>query len=181
MLQSLIAWILPVLITATAALIDHRTGKIPNWLTLPAIVTGTIEATLLHGTGGLGHALLGICACAGVPWLLYRTTGGRAIGGGDVKLFGALGSFAGATQGLEIEFSAFTLLAVFALVQLAFRGQLLNLLRNVLRILVRPLVRGPAPLKTAAMTEMRMGPAIACAVLSVAATELLAGWLPWVV
>ena len=178
MTHPLLLWIVPVVVSLLAAAIDFRTGRIPNWLTFPAMVVGLAEASAVHGVAGFTHALLGLLLCGAVPWLLHRFSGGQAIGGGDVKLFAALGAFGGATIGLEIEFSSFAVLAVFALVQLAFRGQLLIVLGNVMRILLRPFRRfdARAPLSPASMTEMRMGPAIAVAVLTVALTE----WLPWI-
>jgi prepilin peptidase CpaA len=172
----LLLWSVPVLVSTLAAIIDFRTGRIPNWLTLPAMVVALGEAGVLHGLPGVTHAALGLLLCAVVPWLLHRFSGGQAIGGGDVKLFAALGAFGGATLGLEIEFSSFTLLAVFALVQLAFRGQLLMVLANVVRIMLRPFHRSSrVSLSPASLTQMRMGPAIAVAVLVMALTE----WLPW--
>jgi prepilin peptidase CpaA len=177
MTHPFLPWILPVVVSLLAAAIDFRTGRIPNWLTFPAIVAGLAEGSAMHGLAGFTHALLGLLLCGAVPWLLHRLSGGQAIGGGDVKLFAALGAFGGTTIGLEIEFSSFAVLAVIALVQLAFRGQLLTVLGNVVRILVRPFRRSAAqaPLSPASMTEVRMGPAIAVAVLAVALTE----WLPW--
>ena len=177
MTHPLLLWILPIAISVLAAAIDFRTGRIPNWLTLPAMVVALAEGTVLHRGAGFLQAALGLLLCGAVPWLLHRLSGGQAIGGGDVKLFATLGAFGGLTLGLEIEFSSFALLAVFALVQLAFRGQLLTVLGNVGRILVRPFRRTgeSVPLSPASLTEMRMGPAIAVAVLAVALIE----WLPW--
>lgn len=177
MSNPLLLWILPVVVSLLAAAIDFRTGRIPNWLTFPAMVVALGEASLLHGTAGFTRAAFGLALCGAVPWVLHRFSGGQAIGGGDVKLLAALGAFAGATLGLEIELSSFALLAVFALVQLAFRGQLLTVLANVARIMLRPFLPSArrAPLSPASLTEMRMGPAIAVAVLTVLLTE----WLPW--
>ena len=118
--------------------------------------------------------------CGGAPWLLYRGTAGQGIGGGDVKLFAALGALTGPTLGLEIEFAAFALLAFFALLQLAFRGHLLELCRNIVRIVARPFQTAAATALTpVCLTEMRMGPAIAIAVLAVSISEQLTGLLPW--
>ena len=177
MSHPLLLWIVPVLVSALAAAIDFRTGRIPNWLTFPTMAVALARASVLHGLAGFTQASLGLLLCGAVPWLLHRLSGGEAIGGGDVKLFAALGAFTGTTLGIEIEFSSFTLLAVFALVQLAFRGQLLVVLGNVVRIALRPFHRSSqgSPLSPASLTQMRMGPAIAVAVLVMALTE----WLPW--
>jgi prepilin peptidase CpaA len=170
-----------LLIGATAGIIDARTGRIPNWLTLPAAGAGLLANWALGGHAGLAFAAVGLVAAALVPWVLHRVTQGRAIGGGDVKLFAALGALRGPTAGLEIELSACILLGVFALVRLAFAGRLLRVLANAARLLTNPVLpkRWRRPIEAEALTEMRMGPAILAAVLYVVAADRLTTWLPW--
>jgi prepilin peptidase CpaA len=174
--------LLPVFATVTAAALDARTGLIPNWLTLPLMGAGLAFQTLSRGTPGLALAATGLLVCGLLPWLLHRGTQGKAIGGGDVKLFAGLGACAGPFAGLEIQLSAFLLLGVFALVQLAFRGQLLRVLRNSLLLALNPLLpmSWKQPLELASLTEMRMGPAIAVAVLSVLVRDQVAAYVPWI-
>jgi prepilin peptidase CpaA len=174
--------LLPIIATATAATLDARTGLIPNWLTLPLMAAGIAFQAVSRGASGVALAITGLVVCGLLPWLLHRSTQGKAIGGGDVKLFAGLGAVAGPFAGLEIELSAFLLLGVFALVQLAFRGQLLRVLRSSLFLALNPLfpTRWKRPLETAALTEMRMGPAIAVAALSVLVRDQLAAYLPWI-
>jgi prepilin peptidase CpaA len=168
-----------LLASLVAAVWDARTGRIPNWLTLPLVPA----ALLLHGAFGGTSAVLeglgGLVACLIVPGLLYRISRGRGIGGGDVKLFAALGALLGPVRGLEVEFGAFVVLAVIALVRLAYAGKLLAVLRNALLLLVGPVLparfrRSPEP---EALTELRMGPAIAVACLS--ALYLADALEPW--
>ncbi|HVJ15793.1 MAG TPA: A24 family peptidase [Polyangiaceae bacterium] len=169
-----------LLVTLLAAGWDARTGRIPNWLTLPLVPV----ALLLHGvTGGSSAAiwgLAGLLACLIVPGVLYRASRGRGIGGGDVKLFAALGALLGPVRGIELEFGAFVVLAVIALVRLAYAGRLFAVLRNAVMLLLGPLLpaswrHSPAP---EAMTEMRMGPAIAIACLSTLyVADLVEPWL----
>ncbi|HXK18479.1 MAG TPA: A24 family peptidase, partial [Polyangiaceae bacterium] len=121
-----------LLASATAAVTDLRSGRIPNWLTLPLVVVGLVVNAAARGSWGATESAMGLLLCAGVPWAVFRVSGGRAIGGGDVKLFGALGALLGPMSGLEIELGALLLLLVFALVQLAFAGQLLRTLRTTL-------------------------------------------------
>jgi prepilin signal peptidase PulO-like enzyme (type II secretory pathway) len=163
-----------------AAAIDARTGRIPNALTVPAALVGV----LLHvpmGAAAIGGSVAGGVLAALLPWLMHRVTRGAAIGGGDVKLFAALGTLCGPVMGLEIEVSAFVTLAIFAVVRLAFVGRLFKMLANVLRLLVRPLLpaRYRRPLDAEAFTAMRMGPAIFIAVASVVVRDRLLGWVPW--
>lgn len=83
---------LVALLTLTAATIDLRTRRVPNWLTL----TGLGGALLLHlvmlGPAGLGFALLGFGTGFGLLLILWLIGG---AGGGDVKLMGALGAWLG--------------------------------------------------------------------------------------
>jgi prepilin peptidase CpaA len=173
---------LSVLATAIAAATDVRTGRIPNWLTLSLLVVGVGLQAGSRGAAGLLLALTGLTLCGALPWLLHRGTQGKAIGGGDVKLFAGLGAIAGPFVGLEIQLSAFLLLGVFALVQLAFKGQLFRVLRSTLFLALNPLL--PSKWKrlpeSASLTEMRMGPAIAIAALSVLVRDQIAALLPWI-
>jgi prepilin peptidase CpaA len=167
-------------IALLAAAIDARTGRIPNALTIPAALVGVV----LHfplGVAAIGMSVAGGALVTLLPWLMHRTTNGAAIGGGDVKLFAALGTLCGPAMGLEIEVSAFVTLAVFAIVRLAFVGRLFKMLVNVLRLLVRPFLppRFHRPIDAEAFTAMRMGPAIFVAVASVIVRNRLTGWTPW--
>ncbi len=112
--------------------------------------------------------------------LLYRASHGRGIGGGDVKLFAAFGALLGPMKGLEIEFGAFVVLAAFALVRLAYAGELLRVLTNTAFLLVNPLLPSRSrrvPIRES-LTEIRMGPAIAVACLSALyVTDRVESWL----
>jgi hypothetical protein len=65
------------------------------------------------------------------------------------------------------QFGAFVLLAVFALIRLTFRGALGRVLLNSVCLLVNPLlpVKRRRVIEPESMTDMRMGPAIACSVV----------------
>lgn len=83
-----------------AAVIDVRSGRIPNWLVFSGIAYAVLynaffplyprDNGLLFALGGLA---LGLCAF--LP--LYAL---RAMGGGDVKLMAMVGAFVGAWAGL---------------------------------------------------------------------------------
>jgi len=171
-----------VLISVCGAITDARSGRIPNMLTLPAIVGGLLLNAALHGPYGAVASAAGVLVAGGVPALLHRVTRGAAIGGGDVKLFGALGALLGPTVGLQLELLAFGLLTVFAVVRLAFLGRLFSVLLNVLRLIARPLLPQSwrKPLVQEALTEMRLGPAIAAATVTVALSTLVTGLVPWI-
>lgn len=76
--------ILAVVVAATAAVLDARSRRITNILTLPAIVSGLV-------LGGPAAALWSLAAALPALALWARSE----AGGGDVKLAAALGALAG--------------------------------------------------------------------------------------
>ncbi len=163
--------------TATAAYTDLKRGEIPNWLTFGAFGAGLVASAVLAATstgdpkavalavlGALGGGL----ACAVLPFLLWRA---GVMGGGDVKLFIALGTLCHVATGLDIELTSFIAGSLVAPLQLAFRGQLLATAKRIgilLANLVLPASRRTA-LPHAEMTWFRFGPAILLATL----------WVTW--
>jgi prepilin peptidase CpaA len=77
---------------ASSALVDMYTRRIPNPLTLGIAAFGTLLAATHLGTLTLGEALLGFSI--GLVLMLPGHVIG-ATGGGDVKLFAALGTLLG--------------------------------------------------------------------------------------
>ena len=165
--------------TLAAAWTDARTGRIPNLLTLPALPLGLGLGAIAAGWLGLGSAALGALLCFAVPYVLFRSSRGQAIGGGDVKLFAGLGALLGTGAGLEVELASLVLLAVFALLALTWRGQLLALLRRTFWLAINwalPQQRRHQ-LEPDLMLTMRMGPAICVATWGFATLEHLPTWL----
>jgi prepilin peptidase CpaA len=102
-----------VALLGIASYTDERYTKVPKWLTIPALVLGLI-VSILRGTwlAANGHAvwILGDrgMALGGVDGLLFALSGTiigfflffglwllGACGGGDVKLFAAIGAWIG--------------------------------------------------------------------------------------
>ena len=162
-------------VTLASAWTDARTGRIPNLLTLPMVFFGLCFGATNGGWVGLGSSLLGAALCFGVPYGLYLTSGGSAIGGGDVKLFAALGALLGPSAGLEVELASLVLLAVFALMILTWRGRLFSMLQRTLWLSINwALPRAKRrSLEPEMMVSMRMGPAICVATWGFAVLELL--------
>ena len=98
---------LAILITATtaAAVIDMRTRRVPNVLTIPLAAAGVTMAVLGLGQVGVGAAVAG-CALGLLLMLPLYALG--ATGAGDVKLFAA----AGALLGPGITITAFLYTAI---------------------------------------------------------------------
>ncbi|MDB5307633.1 MAG: Type leader peptidase family protein [Gemmataceae bacterium] len=123
-----------------AAVVDGWALKVPNWVTLPLVLSGWLLG-LLHdcgvavdaGTGGVGLAVLG----TGLGFLLlFPMLVIRGVGEGDVKMQMGFGAWAGAyfgptgptgLHGLGVVFWAFSFGAivggVFGLIMILLRRQ----------------------------------------------------------
>lgn len=163
-----VVFIVAIAIAAVGAVFDWRKGEIPDWLTLPAILAAPVlhivrfklakesmESAAFEGAYSLGGAALS----AVVPLLLFRQS---AIGGGDVKLFIALGAILQPVLGVEAQMYGFFAGAILAPARLAYEGKLIATLKNSLSILTN-LFLPKTKQKTvdaAALSWFRLGPAI---------------------
>ncbi|OFW12779.1 MAG: hypothetical protein A3F70_09635 [Acidobacteria bacterium RIFCSPLOWO2_12_FULL_67_14] len=118
--------------TGAAVVIDLRTRRVPNPLTLALGAAGVALAATGVGRVGVGGALL-----AGALGLLLMLPGHLmgATGGGDVKLFAAVGTLLG--PGHTVRAFVFTLMAgaLLALAVALARGQLGAAVRRTGRLL----------------------------------------------
>lgn len=158
--------LLAVAVALAAAFFDWRKGEIPNWLTLPALVIGPVMhfvISLKLGTNAAaseaGISIAGALICALVPMLLYRQ---NAIGGGDVKLFAAIGALCQPLIGIEAEMYGFLAAAIVAPVRLAYEGKLFRTMRNALYVAMNPMLpkEKRQEIEPEAMSWFRLGPAI---------------------
>lgn len=86
--------VLLIALLVAAAVIDWRTYRIPNWLTVGGMLAGLLYNTISAPSwpGGLLAALAGLGAGLIVLLPLYAL---RVMGAGDVKLMAAVGAFLG--------------------------------------------------------------------------------------
>lgn len=177
MLESLNTWVLAfaVALSCVAAVIDLRTGLIPNRLVLVGALAAPvylIAVAVVVGAAGvparLGSMVAGALLVSLVPLLLYRFD---AIGGGDVKLLAVLGMLLGPSLGLQAELFAFVAAALYGPIQLIMEGKLGTSMRSCGQLLRRLLTgrKGDGtPVTVAEMTSLRFGPAIMAGTLWVA-------------
>jgi prepilin peptidase CpaA len=123
----------PLLVAlVVAAGIDARSRRIPNWLTVSLLAAGLVRSAMWGSAAGvavpgIGMALLGMLVGG---MLLIPQFALRAVGGGDVKLFAALGAWLGPW----LVFSVFVVQAVvgliIVLIQAISQRKILALFRN---------------------------------------------------
>ncbi len=157
-----------ILASAVAAWLDFRTGHIPNWLTFGLIGGAPVAhvfVTLLQtghriGAGEDGAlALGGAVVCSILPIGLYRAS---ALGGGDVKLFAAIGALLLPLSGLEAQLWSFCAAATLAPIRLAWDGKLFQTVGNAAYIVANPFLPKDRrrELDRQTVSWFRMGPAI---------------------
>jgi len=111
---------------------DLRSRRIPNWLTVPALLSGIALNALASGWPGLKTSLLG----AGLGLLiLLPFVFLRSLGAGDWKLAGALGAFVGPAVLADLLMGSVFVAGVMALILVIYKRRLLVTLRNIGRLL----------------------------------------------
>lgn len=124
--------ILTVLVLAVVW--DLRSWRIPNALTAPAALAGLGYHLTTAGLPGLKTSALGIIVGLGIFIIPYLLGG---LGGGDVKLLGAIGAWLGPEGILFASFYTALVGGLFALGAIVVsREGILSSLKNVYRDLV---------------------------------------------
>lgn len=156
------------LVALVAALYDWRSGRIPNWLTYSTLVSAPpLHALLAWSVGGtlpqilttLGVSLLGAALCGLLPLILWLK---GACGGGDVKLFAALGALLEPLMGMEAQVYSYYIAAIFVPLGLLYQGRFWQALRGSFQIVLngfRPKAKRVL-LESSTRTWFRLGPAI---------------------
>jgi prepilin peptidase CpaA len=106
-------------ILSVAVVTDLWAQKIPNLLTLPAILAGVAWHGLTRGSDGLAFAAAGLALGLAVllgPYLL------GVMGGGDVKLMAAVGAWLGANDVFTAFIFTCAVGGIYALLVLLRRG-----------------------------------------------------------
>jgi len=112
---------------ATAAVVDARARRIPNWLTLPLIASGMLVSMTGAGLLTAGQAWLGLAIGFTLPFVMLLL---GAMGGGDVKLLAGVGAWMGPLGVLKVFMAAAIIGMIIVLVQAIRKGRLSGLLRR---------------------------------------------------
>lgn len=128
-------WICLALVVLST-ITDIAGRRIPNVLTLGGIAVGiAIQAAIGWADGGastalhgVGRAAIGIALCAVLPMISFVR---GEMGGGDVKLFAAMGALMGPTLGIDAEAWAFVIIfLVVTPIRLLRGGHLRTSMKN---------------------------------------------------
>ena len=119
--------ILAVLSAAIGGLMDFRSRKIPNKLTVNAVIAGLILNTLFRGFGGLLDSI--VVTLLGFSFILLWQLG--ALKAGDVKLYMAVGALGGWRFGLETMIDSILIGGVAALFVMLTRNTGRKSLKNL--------------------------------------------------
>jgi prepilin peptidase CpaA len=125
-------WIFVITLTLVAGLVDFRTRKIPNIITIPGMVAGITLRTAMSGWAGTKVAVEGVLLAL---VLLLPLVLARALGAGDWKLMGAVGAFVGPIIFLFVLFGSIVVSGLMALVEMVRTKRVRETLENMLALL----------------------------------------------
>ena len=122
-----------VLLALVAAWTDFRTRRIPNWLTVPALLIGLAANIALNGWTGFKASLLGVALglLLLLPFVLLRS-----LGAGDWKLAGALGAFTGPVLLMNLLLGSVFVAGVMAVALIIYKGRMRQTVRSIGHILI---------------------------------------------
>jgi len=122
-----------MILAGVAGSTDLRWRRIPNWLTVPALLIGVIANTALSGWPGMKASLLG--AALGLALLLPFVLL-RSLGAGDWKFAGALGAFTGPSLLVDLLLVSILVAGIMAVVLVIYKGRMRQTIRNIGHILI---------------------------------------------
>ena len=131
MLAAQIVWILTLALTVSAALLDWRMRRIPNWLTVPGLLSGVTLHTVLNGWQGMRFALEGTALALVILLPLVML---RALGAGDWKLMGAVGALLGWKLFLFVLVGSIFASGIMAVIQVYRVGRVTETVRNIVTL-----------------------------------------------
>lgn len=118
-----------IVMVLAAAVYDVRYRRIPNWVSVTGAAIGLALNTFLYrGAPGLLFAVKGLAVAFGLYFLLYAL---HAMGAGDVKLMGAVGSLVGWQDWFGIFLISAILGGMMALIVTVARGRVRKTVSNM--------------------------------------------------
>ncbi|AZK48312.1 A24 family peptidase [Paenibacillus lentus] len=118
------------ILLAVAFVTDILTMKIPNIITITGTLLGTAYHVITNGGTGFLFAVKGAVVGFGIMAIMYVA---RAVGGGDVKLFAAIGAWVGVPLTLSILLYSILAAGCIGILILICRREMMVRLGGVLR------------------------------------------------
>jgi prepilin peptidase CpaA len=131
-----------VLVALLGAITDVRSARLPNRLTYSALITAIVLRTGLLGWAGLKSGAVGIGIAGGLFCVLYVL---GAMGGGDMKMMAAVGAWVGSTHVVTVLVAIALAGGVLALVSMIFNKNLIQTVRNTVRLVLYRFTSGLQP------------------------------------
>jgi prepilin peptidase CpaA len=170
-------WVLAVALALVAGMGDLRSRRIPNRLTVPALLLGVLVNSLLTGWKGfllsLEGAGLGLAILLPVVLL-------RGLGAGDWKLMGALGAMVGPSETIKILVISVCMAAGWGVVEMVRQRRVKSTMGNLWELVHGFVVFGLQPnpnisIDAPPLIKLPFGAVAAVAT----AVALSAAWLGW--
>ncbi|AJS59828.1 A24 family peptidase [Paenibacillus sp. IHBB 10380] len=116
------------LLVIVAFITDVRTMKIPNKLTIPAMASGMLYQIINAGWEGFLFSGKGFLAGFGILLFMYWM---GAVGAGDVKLFGGIGTWTGVLFTVQAMLYSILYASLIGIIILLWRRETLSRIRNI--------------------------------------------------
>jgi len=126
-----------ILTLVISAYTDLRERKIFNVVTFPAMLIGLILNFIISGWDGLLNSLLAL-GIGFVVFFIFYIFGG--MGGGDVKLMGAIGAIKGFPFIIDAMFLSIFCGGIMALIVIVWKGVLWKSLKHIFRTIITTLI-----------------------------------------
>lgn len=131
-----------VLVASLGAITDVRSARLPNRLTYSALIVALVLRTAMMGWTGMKSGAIGIGIAGGLFCVLYAI---GAMGGGDMKMMAAVGAWVGSAHILTVLIAIALAGGVLALVSMIFNKNLIETVRNTVRLVLYRFTSGLQP------------------------------------
>ena len=163
-----------IVVAVCAVVWDLSTRRIPNLLTFSAALAAFVVHGYLGGWSAAGWALAGWAVGVAFFFPLFALGG---MGGGDVKLLGAIGAWLGPVPVIWVGLFSGIAGGVMALLVGAYAGYLRQACRNVWGLLLYWRVAGVRPLPELTLSSSSRAPRLAYAVPVLAGLMVTLWWV----
>jgi prepilin peptidase CpaA len=126
--EALLLSVVALVVATVGGYTDVRSGKVYNLLTYPSAVLGLVLQTALGGVNGLAAGVAGLLVGLGILLIPYLL---GFVGGGDVKLLAAVGTFVGPRDTASVMLFGAVLGGILAIILLLRRRELVAMVLHL--------------------------------------------------